>query len=205
MAQASGALARRRSIALRVFLIAVAGVFCYSGWIAFRIVRNAQGDTPRKADVIVVFGAAEYVGRPSPVLKARLDHALSLYRDNMATMVITTGGSGLDPVYSEGGVGKNYLMKQSVPETAIIAETQGNDTAESADRVGTIMRKNKMRTALVVSDAYHIFRIKRMMKNQGVEAFGEPRPDSLPKTSWGRVSGVAREVVSFWAWKLHIT
>lgn len=91
MAQASGALARLRSIALRVFLIAVAGVFCYSGWIAFRIVRNAQGDTPRKADVIVVFGAAEYVGRPSPVLKARLDHALSLYRDNMATMVITTG------------------------------------------------------------------------------------------------------------------
>ena len=176
-----------------------------SAWIAARIVVNSRGDSFRKADAIVVFGAAEYAGRPSPVLKARLDHALDLFQQGLAPVVITTGGAGLDPVFSEGGVGRDYLMKQGVPDVNLIAETQGDDTAESARRVGAIMHKNHMRTALVVSDAYHIFRIKRMMRNEGVEAFGAPRPDSLPKTGWRRFTGVAREVVSFWAWKLHVT
>jgi uncharacterized SAM-binding protein YcdF (DUF218 family) len=198
-------VAHRRSILLRIFaLVAVVFLFA-SAWIAARIVVNSRGDSFRKADAIVVFGAAEYAGRPSPVLKARLDHALDLFQQGLAPVVITTGGAGLDPVFSEGGVGRDYLMKQGVPDVNLIAETQGDDTAESARRVGAIMHKNHMRTALVVSDAYHIFRIKRMMRNEGVEAFGAPRPDSLPKTGWRRFTGVAREVVSFWAWKLHVT
>lgn len=177
----------------------------YSLRIAYRVVRSAEGDPLRKADAIVVFGAAEYAGRPSPVLKARLDHALDLYQQGYAPVVITTGGAGLDPVYSEGGVGRDYLTKHGVPDVSVIGETQGNDTAESSDRVGAIMHKNHMRTALVVSDAYHIFRIKQMMKTENVQAFGAPRPESLPKTRWGRFLGVSREVVSYWAWKLHIT
>ncbi|HET9697602.1 MAG TPA: YdcF family protein [Terriglobales bacterium] len=198
-------MAHRRSILLRILaLVAVVFLFA-SAWIAARIVVNSRGDSFRKADAIVVFGAAEYAGRPSPVLKARLDHALDLFQQGLAPVVITTGGAGLDPVFSEGGVGRDYLMKQGVPDVNLIAETQGDDTAESARRVGAIMHKNHMRTALVVSDAYHIFRIKRMMRNEGVEAFGAPRPDSLPKTGWRRFTGVAREVVSFWAWKLHVT
>ena len=198
-------MAKRRSILLRILAI-VAVVFLFSSaWIAARIVVNSRGDSSRKADAIVVFGAAEYAGRPSPVLKARLDHALDLFQQGLAPVVITTGGAGLDPVFSEGGVGRDYLMKQGIPDVNLIAETQGDDTAESARRVGAIMHKNHMRTAIVVSDAYHIFRIKRMMRNEGVEAFGAPRPDSLPKTGWKRFTGVAREVVSFWAWKLHVT
>jgi uncharacterized SAM-binding protein YcdF (DUF218 family) len=198
-------LSRRKSILLRVIVVLVAVLVIYSGRIAYRIVRAAQGDTPRKVDAIIVFGAAEYAGRPSPVLKARLDHAFDLYQAGYSPIVITTGGAGLDPVYSEGGVGRDYLNNQGVPDVSLIAETQGGDTAQSADRVGAIMRKNHMRTALVVSDAYHIFRIKQMMATQGVQAFGQPRPESLPKTRWGRVVGVGREVISYWAWKLHIT
>jgi uncharacterized SAM-binding protein YcdF (DUF218 family) len=198
-------LIRRKSILLRIIAVLAAVVALYSGRVAYRIVQASGGDTVRKADAIVVFGAAEYAGRPSPVLKARLDHALGLYRRGMAPIVITTGGAGLDPVYSEGGVGRDYLTSQGVPDVSLIAETQGGDTAQSAMRVGAIMRKNHMRTALVVSDAYHIFRIKQMMRTQAVEAFGAPRPESLPKTRWGRVVGVAREVGSYWAWKLHVT
>ncbi len=187
-------------------MVLVAAAFLvYSAAIALRVVRASRGDTLRKADAIVVFGAAEYSGRPSPVLKARLDHALDLFQEGLAPVVITTGGAALDPVFSEGGVGRDYLAKHDVPDVSLIAETQGSDTAESADRVGAIMHKNHMRTALVVSDAYHIFRIKKMMAQQDVEALGAPRPDSLPKTQWGRILGVSREVVSYWAWKLHIT
>lgn len=188
---------------LLAILVVVAGI--YAARIAYGIVHASNGDVLRKADAIVVFGAAEYAGRPSPVLKARLDHALALYQQGLSPVVITTGGAGLDPVYSEGGVGRDYLRKHGVPDVSLIGETQGNDTAESSDRVGTIMHKNHMRTALVVSDAYHIFRIKQMMMTEGVQAFGAPRPDSKPKTRWGRIVGVGREVVSYWAWKLHIT
>jgi uncharacterized SAM-binding protein YcdF (DUF218 family) len=198
-------LTRRKSILVRVIAIIVAVTVLYSGRVGYRIVKASQGDTVRKTDAIIVFGAAEYAGRPSPVLKARLDHALDLYRAGLAPVVITTGGAGLDPVYSEGGVGRDYLTREGVPDVSLIAETQGSDTAQSADRVGAIMRTNHMRTALVVSDAYHIFRIKQMMAMEGVQAYGAPRPDSLPKTRWGRMIGVAREVVSYWAWKLHIT
>jgi len=198
-------LSRRRSILIRLIAILLVVAVVYSARIAYRVVHAADGDALRKSDAIVVFGAAEYAGRPSPVLKARLDHALDLYLQGYAPVVITTGGAGLDPVYSEGGVGRDYLRKNGVPDVSLIGETQGNDTAESSDRVGAIMHKNHMRTALVVSDAYHIFRIKQMMAAEGVQAFGAPRPDSLPKTRWGRALGVAREVVSFWAWKLHIT
>lgn len=167
--------------------------------------RASQGDDLRKADAIVVFGAAEYAGRPSPVLKARLDHALQLFQQGLAPVVIPTGGAGLDPVFTEGGVGRDYLMKQGVADVNLIAETQGGDTAQSVNRVAAIMHTNRMHTALVVSDAFHIFRIKRMMSKQGIDAFGAPRPDSLPKTTWGKVVGVSREVVSYWAWRLHVT
>jgi uncharacterized SAM-binding protein YcdF (DUF218 family) len=198
-------VARLRSILFRIVLLAAIAFVFASAWIAARIVVNSNGDAERKADAIVVFGAAEYSGKPSPVLKARLDHALELFQRGLAPVVITTGGAGLDPVFSEGGVGRDYLMKQGVPDVNLIAETQGDDTAESARRVGAIMRKNHMRTALVVSDAYHIFRIKRMMREEDIDAYGAPRPESLPKTPWKRFTGVMRECVSFWAWKLHIT
>jgi len=180
-------------------------VLIASAFLAAKIQLESAGDPLRKAEAIVVFGAAEYSGRPSPVLRARLDHARELFEKGLAPVVITTGGSGLDPVYSEGGVGRDYLMQHGIPDVNLIGETQGKDTAESADRVANIMRTNHMHAALVVSDAYHIFRIKQMMAKEGIEAWGAPRPESLPKTTWGRFLGVSREVLSYWAWKLHIT
>src|SRR5947209_10983812 len=144
------------------------------------IVRQSSRDESQPADAIVVFGAAEYVGRPSPVYKARLDHAADLYRKGLAPIVITTGGAGADSHFTEGGVGREYLKSQGVPDDHLIAETQSPDTAQSVRRVSIIMRANHMKTCLAGSDGYHIFRIKQMLAREGMTVYGGPRPNVKP-------------------------
>ena len=124
-------------------------------------------DEARPADAIVVFGAAEYVGHPSPVYRARLDHAYDLFQRGLAPVIITTGGAGNDPHYSEGQVGRDYLEARGIPDVNLIAETQGDDTDESTQRVAVIMHANGMHSALLVSDAYHLYRAKQMMAREG--------------------------------------
>lgn len=153
------------------------------------------------ADAIIVFGAAQYDGRPSPVFKARLDHANELFRQGLAPVVITTGGSAADPKFSEGGVGHDYLMRKGVPESALIAETQANDTAESAERVFAIMQKNHMHSCLAVSDAFHMFRIRMLLMHQGLQVFLAPRPDSRPKSIWLSTVALMRESASYLLWR----
>lgn len=169
-----------------------------------RIVHAAGLQELHPADAIVVFGAAEYSGRPSPVLRARLDHAYELFMQKLAPVIITTGGSGADPSFSEGGVGRAYLMHRGVPEKDLIAETLGSDTAHSAERVGVIMRANGMHTCLAVSDEYHVFRIRAVLEHEGVKVYVAPRSGSRPKGSWSRMVAVLREVMSYLVWKLNI-
>ena len=180
-------------------LVAVASVF---GYIAHGIIRDSWQQELRPADAIIVFGAAEYDGRPSPVYRARLDHAYDLFRKGLAPVVITTGGAAADPKYSEGGVGHDYLMRRGIPEMALIAETQASDTAESAERVAVIMRANRMKNCIAVSDAYHVFRVRKMLEHEGVRVFVAPRPNSLPRSAWQRAEMVARETASYLAWRL---
>jgi uncharacterized SAM-binding protein YcdF (DUF218 family) len=168
------------------------------------IVHDSRQQQLHQADVIVVFGAAEYDGRPSPVFRARLDHANDLFRKRLAPVVITTGGAAADPNFSEGGVGRDYLMHRGVPESALIAETQASDTAESAERVAVIMRANHMRSCIAVSDAYHVFRIRKLLEHEGVQVFLAPRPDSRPKSAWQRGVALLRESVSYLAWRAGI-
>ena len=152
-------------------------------WLAHAILHDAAQEQLHNADVIVVFGAAEYDGRPSPVFRARLDHAYTLFRSGLAPVVITTGGAAADPNFSEGEVGHDYLMRRGVPEAALIAETQASDTAESAARLAVIMRANSMNSCIAVSDAYHVFRIRKMLENEGLRVYVAPRPDSRPRSS----------------------
>jgi uncharacterized SAM-binding protein YcdF (DUF218 family) len=169
--------------------------------IPLAILRDASKQELRPADAIVVFGAAEYDGRPSPVFRARLDHADELFRIGLAMVIITTGGSAADPKFSEGGVGHDYLMRKGIPEAALIAETQASDTAESAQRVAAIMQANHMTTCIAVSDAYHMFRIRKLLAHKGITVFLAPRPDSRPRSAW--LSGIAllRESVSYLVWR----
>jgi uncharacterized SAM-binding protein YcdF (DUF218 family) len=185
-----------------LLLLAVVGALClFFGVTGSRIVRAAAEAPAKKADVIVVFGAAEYAGRPSPVYRARLDHGYELFQKGMAPVVITTGGSALDPDFSEGGVGRDYLLRRGIPEQALIAETQGSDTAQSAARVANIMRTNGMSSCIAVSDAYHVFRIRALLEKEGVQVELAPRPESRPHPLWERFAAVMREAASYLAWK----
>ena len=162
-------------------------------------------DEARPADAIVVFGAAEYAGRPSPVYRARLEHAYELFERGMAPLIITTGGAGGDPKFSEGQVGRDYLSKLGVPDVNLIAETQADDTGQSARRVAVILEANQLSSALLVSDAYHLYRAKRMMEREGITVYVSPRPDSIPKTRWGRLLAALREAFSYTLYRLHMT
>jgi len=205
MAEDTNPSAQEKSLWTRpwlLLLLAVAGaLLLFFGITGSRIVRAAGEAPQKKADVIAIFGAAEYAGRPSPVYRARLDHGYELFQKGMALVVITTGGSGQDPDFSEGGVGRDYLLRRGVPEQALIAETQGSDTAQSAARVANIMRANGMRSCIAVSDAYHVFRIRALLEHEGVQVELAPRPESRPHRLWERFAAVMREAASYLAWK----
>jgi len=184
-------------------VVAAAGAYFLA--IGAAIVRAAAGDQIHSADAIVVFGAAEYSGHPSPVYRARLDHAFDLFQRGVAPVVITTGGAAADPSFSEGGVGHDYLMGRGIPDASLIAETQGADTAQSAERVAVIMRANRMRSCVAVSDAYHLFRIRKLLQHENVQVYTAPRPDSRPHSVWQRVEAVLREAASYLLWRLNVT
>ncbi len=195
---------RRWWVLLPLFL--VSGLVLFFLVTAIEVVRTAALQELHPADAIVVFGAAEYSGRPSPVLRARLDHAFALYGKQLAPVIITTGGAADDPKFSEGGVGEDYLLHRGVPEKALIAETQGSDTAQSAERVAVIMRANGLHSCVAVSDAYHVFRIRKLLEHEGIgPVYVAPRADSRPRSSWQRMIAVLRESMSYSLWSLGIT
>ena len=209
MAEETNPSAQQKSLWLRlwpILLLAVVGaLLVFFGITGMRIVR-AAGEAPSKnADVIAIFGAAEYAGRPSPVYRARLDHGYELFKKGRAPVVITTGGAAQDPDFSEGGVGRDYLLRRGVPEQALIAETQGSDTAQSAARVANIMRANGMHSCIAVSDAYHVFRIRALLEHEGVQVELAPRPESRPHPLWERFVAVMREAMSYLVWEAGMT
>jgi uncharacterized SAM-binding protein YcdF (DUF218 family) len=194
---------RRRSWLLWLEALALVALAAFLTLTAIGIVHEGSLQEPHTADAIVVFGAAEYAGRPSPVLRARLDHAFDLFGKGIAPVVITTGGAASDPKFSEGGVGRDYLQHRGIPERSLIAETQGSDTAQSAVRVAVIMRANGLHSCVAVSDAYHVFRIKRLLEHEGIgPVYVAPRPDSRPHGAVQRAYAIMREASSYLLWKL---
>jgi uncharacterized SAM-binding protein YcdF (DUF218 family) len=163
------------------FLALFLGVlFC--AWVEWRqyaaIRRQASADEARPADAIVVFGAAQYNGAPSPVFKARLDHTLELDDRELAPAIITTGGSGGDPHFTEGGVARDYLIQQGVAQEKIFSETHSDTTYQSVTAIANILRERHARTCIVVSDGFHLYRIKLMFRARGITAYGSPAPGS---------------------------
>jgi uncharacterized SAM-binding protein YcdF (DUF218 family) len=188
---------------LRVVVIVAIGLAAALALISAGIVSQAELQELHPSDAIVVFGAAEYAGRPSPVLRARLDHAFDLFHSGLAPAVITTGGAGADPSFNEGQVGHDYLMHRGIPEASLIAETQGSDTAESAQRIGVIMRANHMHSCIAVSDEYHVYRIRKLLEHEGLQVYVAPRPDSRPHSEEQRALAVLREAVSYLFWRMQ--
>jgi uncharacterized SAM-binding protein YcdF (DUF218 family) len=191
---------------LRFEALALVALAAFVTLTSIRIVHEGRMQELHASDAIVVFGAAEYAGHPSPVLRARLDHAYELFQRGLAPVVITTGGAAADPSFSEGGVGRDYLEHRGIPERSLIAETQGSDTAQSAVRVAVIMRANGLHSCVAVSDAYHVFRIKKLLEHEGVgPVYVAPRPDSRPHSVAQRAYAVLREASSYLVWKLGMT
>ena len=164
-----------RRLVRSLLITALVGGIGWGIWVYSQIRYFANRDDARSADAIAVFGAAEYDGRPSPVLRARLDHALSLYQKGIAPLVVTLGGPG-DNNHSEGGVGHDYLLAHGVPESQIIAETQSMNTEESARRLALIARANHLQRIVIVSDGTHLFRIHALCSAEGLDVYGSPAP-----------------------------
>jgi uncharacterized SAM-binding protein YcdF (DUF218 family) len=160
-------------------------------------------DDAESSDVIVVLGAAEYNGRPSPVLKARLDHAYDLYERRLAPKLITTGGAGGDPQFTEGEVGRDYLVSLGVPSEDIIVEGEGGSTVHTVVAVSEIMRRMGLKSAIIVSDGYHIFRVQKILEHEGMVVRGSARPSS-PQSGMKERWLYVRQALGYLLWRVGI-
>lgn len=172
-------------------------------WVYGQIQWYATRDMAIPSDAIAVFGAAEYDGRPSPVFRARLDHAESLYSRGIAPLIITLGGDGGDQ-YSEGRVGEQYLVGAGVPDSDIIAETESTSTDESVHRLAVIARTNNLQRIVVVSDATHLFRIHQICAANGLNVLTSPRPRVPIEGPSGQRERIQHEILSYTLWRLHL-
>jgi uncharacterized SAM-binding protein YcdF (DUF218 family) len=197
---------KRRKLALVVFAVISAllvGVVIWCSWVYRQIQSYANRDQAAPADAIGVLGAAEYDGRPSPVYRARLDHALELYHRGIAPLIITLGGSGGD-AYNEGSVGEEYLISKGVPEEDIIAETESRNTEESARRIAVIARVNDLHRLVIVSDGTHMFRIHAICAANGLDVLTSPRSRPAVGDKTLETERIAHEILSYTFWRMHL-
>jgi uncharacterized SAM-binding protein YcdF (DUF218 family) len=189
--------------ALVLVLILLGGALAWCRWVYVQIESYAGQDQAAPADAIGVLGAAEYDGRPSPVYRARLDHALELYHRGIAPLIITLGGPGGDQ-FTEGSVGEDYLISKGVPEQAIIAETESRNTEESARRVAVIARVNGLHRLVVVSDDTHMFRIHAICASEGLDVLTSQRACPAVDDRTLEAERIAHEILSYTFWRLHL-
>ncbi len=183
--------------------LGVVAVLFAIGYVAGHIEQQSTRDEARKSDLILVLGAAEYNGRPSPVLRARLDHALELYQQGYAPMIMTTGGAGGDPKFTEGGVGRSYLISHGVASERIVVESEAESTVESTAMAGEIMRRMGLHSVIVVSDGYHIYRVKRMLQFRGLKVYGSPRKETAPEP-WRERWNYVKQAIGYLLWRAGV-
>ena len=158
--------------------VGVVGAVAIIGWTTWRIVDVGNHDDRRPADAIVVLGAAQYNGRPSAILKARLDHAIELYEAGLAPYLVVTGGKAEGDRTTEAAVARKYAEKHAVPASAIIGEDHGRNTLESLKGVAALLRERDLRRVVFVSDRLHMLRVLRIAQDLGLEAYGSPTATS---------------------------
>ncbi len=164
--------------ALRLAAVGAAGLVLVTGYATWRIIAEGDRDDARPADAIVVLGAAQYDGRPSPVFRARLDHAVDLYREGLAPYLVVTGGKAEGDRTTEAATARGYAIAKGVPAEAILVEDQARTTIESIRSVGAIMRAADLRSAVFVSDRQHMLRVLRMAADEGIVGWGSPTATS---------------------------
>lgn len=181
----------------RLLLATILGGVLILGWMAFRIWQTGASDDRRPADVIVVLGAAQYDGRPSSILKARLDHAIDLFEQGAAPWLIVTGGKAEGDRTTEAATARAYAIKRGVPAAAILFEDLGRTTRESLRGVATVLRDHDLTSAIFVSDRTHMLRVLRIALDEGIDGRGSPTTTSpTDATLPNRAEATVREVAA---------
>jgi uncharacterized SAM-binding protein YcdF (DUF218 family) len=163
---------------LKVGLLALAAIVLIAGYATFRVWAQGERDDRRPADAIVVLGAAQYDGRPSPLFRARLDHAVELYEAGIAPRLVLTGGKANGDRTTEAASARAYAIDHGVPAGAILMDEKSRTTLESIRAVGDLLRANELGDAVFVSDRPHMLRVLRMAADDGIEAWGSPTATS---------------------------
>jgi uncharacterized SAM-binding protein YcdF (DUF218 family) len=161
-------------------MLTVVAVALFALWVisATAVLIWASRDEARPAQAIVVLGAAQYAGKPSPVLRARLDHALDLWNRHLADLLILTGGTGSGDTTSEAAVGRTYARKHGVPVSAILVVNEGRTTSESMRAVAGMLEVRGLQTALLVSDPFHMLRLRILARRFGFTPYTSPTQTS---------------------------
>jgi uncharacterized SAM-binding protein YcdF (DUF218 family) len=163
--------------------------YCFS---LYQVWHSARTDEARPVDAIVVLGAAQYDGRPSPVLAARLDHALELWQQGYADRIVVTGGRRPGDRFTEATASADYLIARGVPDSAILREVQGTSTWQSLAATARILRNRGLESVLVVSDPYHSLRARETARELGLDAHASPTLTS-PVHGWAEWKRMFRE------------
>ena len=191
----------RGLIIIVVTLLALLGLVC-----GLIVVQGRRDDAQQmgggRVGAALVLGAAQWNGNPSPVLRARLDHALELYRRGQVRQIILTGGTGPGDTTSEAAAGKQYLIAQGMAADALLLEEQGTTTWESLRNAVPLARANRIGAVLLVSDPFHMLRSIKMARDLGLIAYGSPtRTSPISAGSAEETRYVVREA---WAYLVYL-
>ena len=182
-------------LATRVGAVLVAAIVLYLAVTFVQVWRASGRDEARRVEAIVVLGAAQYNGRPSPVLQARLDHAAELYEQGLAERVVVTGGKQAGDAVTEATVSANYLVRHGVPEGSILREVKGRTSWQQLAAAARFLRSRGITTVLLVSDGFHAARIAAIAEELGLEAYTSPAPGS-PIRGVRKLGYVGRETLA---------
>ena len=183
-----------RALARLILLVAAIGLVL-AGYAAYRIWDQGNRDERPPVDAIVVMGAAQYDGRPSPVFAARLDHAIDLFHEGIAARLIVTGGKQEGDRTTEAASARIYAVQHDVPDEAILTEDQSRTTLQSIRGVAAVMRDQGFDSAVFVSDPSHMLRVLRMASDEGITAFGSPtRTSPLERDPLRHLDAIVHEL-----------
>lgn len=198
-----GFIRRHRVIAtLALAFLVVLGVLAVTGVAVWQAAHTDDASRVDHADVIIVLGAAQYNGRPSPVFEARLKHAQLLYEKGFGDEVLVAGGGQPGDASTEGEAGRAWLVSQGLPEAHVFASPRGGTTYESLKAAATWMRDRNLHTAFLVSDPWHNLRIRKMASDLGIRGFVSAAFHSAAKSQWTRFDGYSRETFAYIYYRL---
>ena len=186
----------------RILLGLIILALIYYAWLIVKIYNQINIDEAQKAEAIVVLGASQWNNQPSPVLKARLDYALSLYNQDLSSKIILTGGVGKGEIISESQIGKNYLIEKGVDSQNIFIEEKGHTSWQSLNQVAQILKEQNLNSIILVSDGFHMMRLNKMAKDLVIQAYGSRVMESpISKSKITEFKYVVREV---WVYILYL-